>query len=122
MLPRQTHFLIYLSTRQLLKKTFLFCCPHTLTIRLKSPVYRGFSGEGKCEGKLSPLTLTLTPSWISLAVIRPVSLRPQNEGQKKAHGFSRMHTESLTRIFLTFVFFDSKGIINGFASVTACGC
>ena len=41
---------------------FLFCYPHTLTIRLKRPVYRGFSGEGKCEGKLSPLTLALTPS------------------------------------------------------------
>ena len=41
---------------------FLFYYPHTLTIRLKRPVYRGFSGEGKCEGKLSPLTLALTPS------------------------------------------------------------
>ena len=38
------------------KNFFLFSCPHTLTIRLKRPVYRGFSGEGKCEGKLSPLT------------------------------------------------------------------
>ena len=27
---------------------------------LKRPVYRGFSGEGKCEGKLSPLTPSLT--------------------------------------------------------------
>ena len=43
------------------KKFFLFFYPHTLTFRLKRPVYRGFSGEGKCEGKLSPLTLTLTP-------------------------------------------------------------
>ena len=43
------------------EKKFLFYYPHTLTIRLKRPVYRGFSGEGKCEGKLSPLTLTLTP-------------------------------------------------------------
>ena len=122
MLPRQTHFLIYLSTRQLLKKTFLFCYPHTLTIRLKSPVYRGFSGEGKCEGKLSPLTLTLTPSWISLAVIRPVSLRLQDEGQKKR---SRIFTDAhgvFDTDFLTFVFFDAKGILNGFASVNACGC
>ena len=74
------------------KKFFSFFYPHTLTFRLKRSVYRGFSGEGKCEGKLSPLTLALTPSWISLAVIRPVSLRLQNEGQKKltdctdAHG------------------------------------
>ena len=44
-----------------IKKTFFFFYPHTLTIRLKRPVYRGFSGEGKCEGKLSPLTLALTP-------------------------------------------------------------
>ncbi|WP_297243195.1 hypothetical protein [uncultured Prevotella sp.] len=38
---------------------------------LKRPVYRGFKGEGKCEGKLSPLTLALTtlsrkrPGWVS---------------------------------------------------------
>ena len=71
------------------KKLFLFSNPHTLTIRLKRPVYRGFSGEGKCVGKLSPLTLALTPSWISLAVIRPVSLRLQNEGQKKLTDYHR---------------------------------
>ena len=33
------------------KNIFFFFCPHTLTFRLKRPVYRGFSGEGKCEGK-----------------------------------------------------------------------
>ena len=43
------------------KVFFSFFYPHTLTFLLKRPVYRGFSGEGKCEGKLSPLTLTLTP-------------------------------------------------------------
>ena len=32
------------------KKTFFLFYPHTLTIRLKRPVYRAFSGEGKCEG------------------------------------------------------------------------
>ena len=32
------------------KKKFFFFYPHTLTIRLKRPVYRGFSGEGWCEG------------------------------------------------------------------------
>ena len=46
--------------------------------------------------------------------------RLQNEGQKNSR-ISPMHTESFTRIFLTFVFW-CKGIINGFASVTACGC
>ncbi len=35
------------------KKKFFFFYPHTLTIWLKRPVYRGFSGEGKCEGKLN---------------------------------------------------------------------
>ena len=45
-----------LSTR-LIKKTFFFFYPHTLTFRLKRPVYRGFSGEGKCEGKCFTLTL-----------------------------------------------------------------
>ena len=52
------------------KKTFFFFYPHTLTIRLKRPVYRGFSGEGKCEGKLSTLTPALTPSWMNLAAFR----------------------------------------------------
>ena len=37
-----------------IKKTFFFFYPHTLPIRLKRPVYRGFSGEGKCEGKFLP--------------------------------------------------------------------
>ena len=37
--------------RNLNKKKFLFCYPHTLTIGLEAPVYRGFSGEGKDEGK-----------------------------------------------------------------------
>ena len=32
------------------KKTFFFFYPHILTIRQKRPVYRGFSGEGRCEG------------------------------------------------------------------------
>ena len=48
------------------------------------------------------LTLTLIPSWISPAIVRSVSLRPQNEGQKNSR-IAPMHTESLTRIFLTFV-------------------
>ena len=31
---------------------FLFYYPHTLTIRLKRPVYQGFSGEGKMNEEL----------------------------------------------------------------------
>ena len=37
--------------RNLNKKKFLFCYPHTLTIELEAPVYQRFSGEGKGEGK-----------------------------------------------------------------------
>ena len=50
--------LVYSSTSKIEKKVFLFFYPHTLTFRLKRPVYRGFKGEGKCEGR----TFTLTPA------------------------------------------------------------
>ena len=40
--------------RNLNKKKFFFFYPHTLTFRLKRPVYRGFKCEGKCEGKFLP--------------------------------------------------------------------
>ena len=67
---------------------FLFFYPHTLTFRLKRPVYRGFKGEGKCEGKLSTLTLTLTQK----SVLNPIcpakvqSKEESNENQKeKSH-------------------------------------
>ena len=45
----------------IIKKTFFFFYPHTLTIRLKRPVYWGFSGEGWCEGvrvKTAHITVT----------------------------------------------------------------
>ena len=42
------------------KKFFLFFTLTPSHMWLKRPVYRGFKGEGKCEGKLSPLTLALT--------------------------------------------------------------
>mgnify|MGYP007013211527 CR=1 FL=1 len=48
-----------LNSRNIIKKLFFFFYPHTLTIRLKRPVYRGFSGEGWCEGRIFPLTLTI---------------------------------------------------------------
>ena len=65
-----------------LKKLFFFFYPHTLTFRLKRPVYRGFSGEGKCEGKLSPLTLALTPQsvWNPSCPVKVQSR--SNENQK----------------------------------------
>ena len=61
------------------KKSFFFFYPHTLTFHLKRPVYRGFSGEGKCEGKLSPLTLALTPK----SVLNPsCPVREQSNGNQ----------------------------------------
>ena len=42
------------------KKLFSFFTLTPSQMWLKRPVYRGFSGEGKCEGKLSPLTPALT--------------------------------------------------------------
>ena len=65
-----------------MKIFFLFCYPHTLTIRLKRPVYRGFSGEGKCEGKLSPLTLALTPQSV-LNPICPVKVQSMSKENQK---------------------------------------
>ena len=41
---------------------------------------------------------------------------------KKTHGLSQMHTESLTTDFFDLCFFRCIGILNGFASVNACGC
>ena len=50
---------------------------------------------------------------VSLAIVRPVSLRLQDSGQKNSR-IKRMHTESLTTdLFLTFAFSihrDSKRI------------
>ena len=40
---------------------------------------------------------------------------------KKRSRIITMHTESLTTDFFDLSFFRCKGIINGFASVTACG-
>ena len=85
--------------------------------------------EGSFELLTHPRKAAILSSYIirrrtrgSLAIIRPVSLRLQNEGQKKTHGLSQMHTESLTTDFFDLCFSRCIGIINGFASVTACGC
>ena len=81
-----------------IKKLFFFFYPHTLTIRLKRPVYRGFGGEGKCEGRIFTLTLAITAAehcffflhLNGLAALRSVSLRQQSLNQKtltEYHGF-----------------------------------
>ena len=52
----------------------------------KRPVYRSFSGEGKCEGKLSPLTLALTLTLTPKSVWNPPcpakAQSKSNENQK----------------------------------------
>ena len=42
------------------KKLFSFFTLTPSQMWLKRPAYRGFKGEGRCEGKSSTLTLTLT--------------------------------------------------------------
>ena len=74
-------------TRLLLKKLFFFFYPHTLTFRLKRPVYRGFKGEGKCEGKLSTLTLTLTQKSV-LNPICPAKVQSKEESNENQKGKS----------------------------------
>ena len=64
------------------KKLFLFFYPHTLTFRLKRPVYRGFNGEGKCEGKISPLTFALTPKSVSNPICPVKAQSKSKENQK----------------------------------------
>lgn len=52
-------------TKYFNKKVF-FSYPHTLTIRLKRPVYRGFGGEGRCEGKIAQIAITQKKAMMSL--------------------------------------------------------
>ena len=59
---------------------------------------------------------------VSLAIVRPVSLRLQYEGQKKAHGLKGCTRSLWPRIFFWPLLFRFIGILNGFASVTACRC
>ena len=53
-----------------IKKLFLFFYPHTLTIRLKRPVYRGFNGEGWCEGVRVKRLKLLSPGRKSRCLFR----------------------------------------------------
>ena len=55
----KTYLLVNSSTSK--KNFFSFLALTPSQSAWKPCVYRGFSGEGKCEGKLSPLTLALTP-------------------------------------------------------------
>ena len=59
------------------KKKFFFFYPHTLTIRLKRPVYRGFSGEGWCEcvrvKKLKLLSLGRKPRCLFRTLIERIA-------------------------------------------------
>ncbi len=68
------------------KKVFFFFTLTPSHMWLKRPVYRGFSGEGKCEGKLSPLTLALTLTLTPKSVLNPScpakAQSKSNESQK----------------------------------------
>ena len=55
-------YLVYLSTSKIKKKFFSFFTLTPSQMWLKRPVYRGFKGEGKCEGRTSTLTPALTPT------------------------------------------------------------
>ena len=76
------HSTICKPSNNIIKKVFF--CIFALTpshMWLKRPVYRSFSGEGKCEGKLSPLTLALTPK-SKIPLVLPRHNPNQNENQK----------------------------------------
>ena len=101
-------------TRLLLKNKknfFFFFYPHTLTIRLKRPVYRGFGGEGKCEGRIFTLTLAITAAercffflhLNGLAALRSVSLRLQSLNQKTLTEY-----RIFFGVFFTDLFFDFR--------------
>ena len=49
-------YLVYLSTSKIKKSFFSFFTLTPSHMWLKRPVYRGFKGEGKCEGKWFTLT------------------------------------------------------------------
>ena len=70
-------------TKYFNKKTFFFFYPHTLTNRQKRPVYRAFSGEGKCEG------------------VRVKYLKLLSPGRKPRCLF-RTLIERITQIFLSY--------------------
>ena len=62
------------------KKSFFLFYPHTLTFRLNGLTISYVWCEGKCEGKLSPLTLALTPK----SVLNPICpVREQSNGNQK---------------------------------------
>ena len=115
-----------------IKKLFFFFYPHTLTFRLKRPVYRGFGGEGWCEGRIFTLTLAITAAEHCffflhsnrLAALRSVSLRLQSLNQKTLTDITDA-TESFTRIrFLISVLIlivpcRTIGILDGFCKWAA---
>ena len=93
---------IVISTVQVEKLFFLFL-PSRPHIYGSNALFIGVSVvRVSVRVSVFTLTLTLIPSWISPAIVRSVSLRLQYEGQKNSR-IAQMHTESLTRIFLTFV-------------------
>ena len=61
---------------------------------LKRPVYRGFSGEGKCEGKWFALTL---PSHLPSHPRIPTHPHPSGRKHTACRGFHRWASDSMGR-------------------------
>ena len=78
--------LIKWKMKDIIKKSFFFFFALTPShMWLKRPVYRCFSGEGKCEGKLSALTPPSHPhGWILLHFVTKFTLiLPVNKLKKR---------------------------------------
>ena len=109
------------------RTTSLLDCYAEMPLNLCKGNANRVHGKGQSEF-LSPLPVKvlyiINGRWIvvSLAIVRPVNLRPQDSGQKNAHGLKGCTRSLWPRIFFWPLFFRFIGILNGFASVTACGC
>ena len=87
---------------------------------LKRPVYRGFSGEGKCEGKLSPLTLALTtkilnPFCPAKAQSKDKSKNKKSKRKSKKGSVKRLRDKS---VIFRERFFDLSSVAAGSQSAT----
>ena len=85
---------VYLSTRLLKKNFFSFFALTPSQMWLKRPVYRGFSGEGKCEGKWFALTL---PSHLPSHPRIPTHPHPSGRKHTACRGFHRWASDSMGR-------------------------
>ena len=78
------------------KKLFFFFCPHTLTFCLNRLIVSLKHGEGKCEGKLSPLTLALTPKSVYNPIC-PVKVQSKSSENQNSNQKEKSKNESVQR-------------------------